>query len=90
MLRAVLAFYCGLRTCEIKGLKWKHVDWMNGLLQVRRSKTPAGWRDPSLNKACTMALQELHAKALQLGFAEPQHYLFPWHGPAKKINQRDQ
>jgi integrase len=83
---AVLAFYCGLRACEIKGLQWKHVDLETKRLQIRRSKTPAGWRDPSLNGACLSALQVLLTKALALGFAEPDHYVFPWHGREKKID----
>jgi integrase len=83
---AVLAFYCGLRACEIKGLQWQHVDLENKRLQVRRSKTPAGWRDPSLNTACGLALHDLQTKAVELGFAERSHYVFPWHGRDKKID----
>ena len=37
---SALAFYCGLRACEIRGLQWKHVDWDNARIQIRRSKTP--------------------------------------------------
>jgi integrase len=83
---ATLAFYCGLRACEIRGLQWKHIDWLNGRLEVRRSKTPAGWRDPSLNNVCTAALHALWERAKRLGFADPEHYLFPWHGRNKKID----
>jgi integrase len=83
---SALAFYCGLRACEIRGLQWKHVDWDNARIQIRRSKTPAGWRDPSLNDACTRALRELHSHAKVVGFADTQHYLFPWHGRDKKID----
>jgi integrase len=83
---AALAFYCGLRACEIRGLRWKHVDWSRKRLSVRRSKTPAGWRDPSLNHACVTALRELHQKAEALGYAEPEHFVFPWHGRNKKID----
>jgi hypothetical protein len=31
--------------------------------QIRRSKTPADWRDPSLNDACARALKELRSRA---------------------------
>ena len=83
---ATLAFYCGLRACEIKALQWSDVDWTRKRLQVQRSKTPAGWREPSLNQACTTALNQLYARALELGFVEPEHYVFPWHGRNKKID----
>jgi hypothetical protein len=45
---------------RIKGLQWKHVSWDEGRLAVRRSKTPAGWREPSLNDTCLTVLRELH------------------------------
>src|SRR5579872_6469179 len=60
---ATLSFYCGLRACEIKGLQWKHIDFLNRRLQIRRSKTPAGWRDPSLNQRCITVLQELWSQS---------------------------
>ena len=83
---SALAFYCGLRACEIRGLQWKHVVWDHARIQIRRSKTPAGWRDPSLNDACARALKELHTRANVVGFADTEHYLFPWHGRDKKID----
>jgi hypothetical protein len=55
-------------------------------IQIRRSKTPAGWRDPSLNDACARALKELHSRAKLVGFDDVEHYLFPWHGRDKKID----
>ena len=60
---ATLDFFCGLRACEIKGLQWKHINFDARRLSVRRSKTPAGWRDPSLNDSCLEALRELHGRA---------------------------
>ena len=77
---ATLDFFCGMRACEIKALQWKHISWDHKKLAIRRSKTPAGWRDPSLNGPCLDARRELHARAAALGFAEPEHFLFLWHG----------
>jgi integrase len=83
---AVLDFFCGLRACEIKGLQWKHIFWEDRHLSVRRSKTPAGWRDPSLNDTCVEALRELHTRADRLGFSDREHFLFPWHGQRKQLD----
>ena len=73
---ATLAFYCGLRACEIKGLQWKHVDWFGKRLQVRRTKTPAGYRDPSLNRRCLGVLTTLGSQAVAIGFGESDHFPF--------------
>jgi integrase len=83
---ATLDFFCGLRACEIRALQWKHIAWEHRRLSVRRSKTPAGWRDPSLNDTCLAALRELHGRAKRLGFTEPEHFLFPWHGPKRRLD----
>jgi integrase len=83
---ATLAFYCGLRACEIKGLRWEDVDFANRLLHVRRSKTPAGWRSPTLNVTCLRVLQELHDRAALFGFTQPAHCVFPWHGRNRRLD----
>ncbi len=74
---AILAAYCGLRTCEIKGLQWKDVDLSAGLLDIRHSKTPAGWRTPTLNTVCSEALAGLYETARIAGTAEPDQHVFP-------------
>ena len=81
-----LAFYCGLRACEIKALRWQDIDWTNRLLHVRRSKTPAGWRSPTLNATCLHVLQHLQERAARLGFTQPDHFIFPWHGRNKRLD----
>ena len=50
------------------------------------SKTPAGWRSPTLNTTCLEVLGELHDRAAQLGFVEPDHFVFPWHGRNKRLD----
>ena len=55
-------------------------------MSVERSKTAAGWRTPSLNQACLKVLQDLRSRADTVGFADPDHYVFPCHGRDKKID----
>ena len=81
-----LGFYCGLRACEIKALRWADIDWASPLMHVRRSKTPAGWRSPTLNATCLHVLRRLHEEAAKLGFVQPDHFVFPWHGRNKRLD----
>ena len=83
---AVLGAYCGMRSCEIKALQWKDVDLVTGVLDIRRSKTPAGWRSPTLNSVCRQTLAQLREKARVINATEPDHFVFPWHGREQKID----
>ena len=83
---AVLGAYCGMRSCEIKALQWKDVDLVAGVLDIRRSKTPAGWRSPTLNSVCRQTLAQLRDKARLINATEPDHFVFPWHGREQKID----
>ena len=83
---ATLAAYCGLRSCEIKGLQWKDVDFAAGVLSIRRSKTPGGWRMPTLNAVCTDVLTGLYETARTIAATSPEHYVFPWQGGIDKVD----
>ena len=66
-----------MRGVEIRHLQWKDVDLVAGVLDIRRSKTPAGWRAPTLNSICKESLSALRAQAIVADHAGPEHYLFP-------------
>jgi integrase len=83
---ATMSFFCGMRACEIKSLQWKDVDFENRLIHIRRSKTPAGWRTPSLNETCLNALRKLYQLASCLGATDTEHYVFPRHGKEQLID----
>jgi integrase len=82
----VLGVFCGMRACEIKALRWKDVDFTTGVIDIRRSKTPSGWRSPTLNTVCKTTLLALHEKASFINATEPDHFCFPWHGRQQKID----
>ena len=67
-------------------LHLRDVHWDHALIEIRRSKTPAGWRSPTLNATCQRVLRSLHDQAAPLGFTKPDHFVFPWHGRAKRID----
>jgi len=83
---STLSFYCGMRACEIKALRWQDIELDNALLHVRRSKTPAGWRSPTLNTTCLDVVRYLHSQSAALGFAQAEHFVFPWHGRNKRLD----
>ncbi len=83
---AILGFYCGMRSCEIKALRWSQLDLLSRRLEIRRSKPPAGWRTPTLNDTCLAALADLRRRAAELGYAEPDYFVFPWHGRSRRLD----
>ena len=66
-----------MRACELKGLQWKDVDFLERTVIVRRSKTEAGRRLIPLNDEAWDAIIELYHRAEKVGGAEPRHYVFP-------------
>ena len=77
-----------MRPVEIRSLRWKDIDWIHRTLTITVSKTPEGWRTPSLNTTCLTVLQSLYAKAQLLGMDEPDHFVFPYHATLREGIQR--
>jgi integrase len=80
-LAMTLALNTTMRACEIRGLQWRDVDFMERTLTVRRSKTEAGERLLPLNADAWKAIVELRERNKLLFGSEPSPswYLFP-HG----------
>jgi integrase len=78
---AVLAFSTGLRSGEIKGLRFAdlHYQGLRPYIQVRRAttKTDAGARRVALDTIAVWAVQKLVARATLLGCVLPEHFLLP-------------
>lgn len=83
---STLAFYCGMRACEIKALRWQDINFTANTIEITRSKTLAGHRKPSLNEVCRQALANLNAKATLASAANSEHYVFPSHKGGRKID----
>jgi integrase len=52
----VLGVETGMRTGEMLGLRWKDIDVLNDVIQVGRSKTPAGMRAVPISAHCKTEL----------------------------------
>jgi integrase len=76
-LAMTLALNTTMRACEVKGLQWKGVDFLERTIIVRQSKTDAGRRLIPLNGEAFEAIMELYHRAQKAAGAEPQHYVFP-------------
>jgi integrase len=74
---AVLALNTTMRGCEIKGLRWRDVDFLENTLTIRKSKTEAGERVIPLNADALRVVLALYARARVLNGTQPDHYVFP-------------
>jgi integrase len=78
-LAMTLALNTTMRGCEIKGLRWRDVDFLERTVTVHRSKTAAGLRNLPLNQAAWDSILELRERA-KLLFGDslsPDWYIFP-------------
>ena len=80
-LAAILALNTTMRGCELKGLRWQALDFMERTVTVRRAttKTDAGECQIPLNPDAWSAILQLRERAKLLLGTEPQSdwYVFP-------------
>jgi len=76
-LAMILALNTTMRSCEVKGLRWQDVDFIEKTITIRQSKTDAGRRLIPLNGAAWSAILELYHRAEKAKGREPDHFLFP-------------
>ena len=76
-LAMTLALNTTMRGCELKGLRWRDVDFIERTLTIRLSKTEAGERVIPLNADAWGAILELWERSKTFGGTEPEHYVFP-------------
>src|SRR5437867_542844 len=76
---AVVALNTTMRSCELKGLRWRNVNLFEKVLEILRksTKTDAGARVISLNRDGVVALGKLWDRCSMLGSSEPDHFVFP-------------
>ncbi len=73
---AVLALNTTARGCELKGLRWRDVDFLNRTITVRRSKTEAGERVIPLNADAVQVMMALRNRSQKVGGAALDHFVF--------------
>ena len=76
-LAMTLALNTTMRSCEVKGLQWQDVDFIEKTITIRQSKTDAGRRVIPLNTSAWNAIIELYHRAEKYGAKEPCHFVFP-------------
>ena len=76
-LAMALALNTTMRACEIKGLQWKDLDFLERTITVRQSKTDAGRRVIPLDDIGWDAIMDLYHRAQKAAGANPDNYVFP-------------
>jgi integrase len=78
-LAMILALNTTMRGCELKGLRWRDIDFLERTLTIRRSKTLAGERMIPLNTEAWAAILSLRDRARKLfgDKLELDWYVFP-------------
>jgi len=76
-LATILALNTTMRSCELKGLCWRDVNFIDRTLTIRHSKTDAGRRVIPLNSDAFDAVMDLYHRAQKSGGTELDHFVFP-------------
>ena len=78
-LAAILALNTSMRGCEVKGLRWRDVDFMERTITIRRSKTVEAERVIPLNVEAWVVILSLRRRAENLfgDKLESRSYVFP-------------
>ena len=66
-----------MRSCELKSLRWRNINFAERLLRLEYSKTPTGLRTIPLNEPAYQALLELQKRARDLEVNGLDHYVLP-------------
>lgn len=72
-----LALNTTMRACEVKGLQWRDVDFLERTITVRQSKTDAGRRLIPMNGEAFESVMELYHRAQRFCGTQPDHFVFP-------------
>ena len=72
-LAMTLVLNTTMRACEVKGLQWKDVDFLEQTIVVRQSKTDAGRRLIPLNGEAFEAVMELYHRAQTMAGNAAEH-----------------
>lgn len=73
---AILALNTTCHGCELKGIRWRDIDFLNGTVTIQCSKTDAGHRIIPLNRDAMEIITAMHRRAERLGEVHPNRYLF--------------
>ena len=74
---ATVAANTSMRPVEVKHLRRKDVDLAKAIVVIRRSKNESSHRIIPLNASALKAFGRMIERLDQLGFTEPEHYLWP-------------
>jgi integrase len=74
---ALIATGTTARGADLRGLRWSDIDLLEGVMTIPDSKTEAGKRRVPLNSDAMHGFRLLVDRAIRLGIARPECYVFP-------------